>query len=145
MSNTKFRASGLWAPTYLGLTFNKLADAAEWSSPKLTLKVKGADDVLEGRREGLDETVPFVTVKAHTQRPIFRGFVVESAIESADSIPELANSIPELADYTTDSVIVGRLPLSNMFNILNPLESADGSRQTIGVGQRQIGIVGMGL
>ena len=41
---------------------------------------------------------------------------------------ELADSIPELADYTTDSVIVGRLPLSNMFDILNPLKSSDRSR-----------------
>ena len=57
-------------------------------------------------------------LKAHTHLPIFRGFVAESAVE-------LADLISELADYTTDFVIVGRLPLSNMFNILNPLESAD--------------------
>ena len=66
-------------------------------------------------------------VKAYTHRPIFRG------------VSESADSIPELADYTTDSVIVGRLPLSNMFNIFNPLEP------TIGVGGRQIGPVGTGL
>ena len=61
-------------------------------------------------------------LKARTHRPIFRGFEAESVIESADSSPESA-------DYTTDSVKVGQLPLSNMFNIFNPLESADyGSR-----------------
>ena len=70
--------------------------------------------------------------------PIFRGFVAESAVESVDSIPEPA-------DYTTDSVIVCRLPLSNMFNILSPLESAEGRRRTVGVGQQQIGLVGTGL
>ena len=80
----------------------------------------------------------FGRFKAHTHRPIFRGFVAESVAESADSIPESA-------DYTTDSVIVGRLPLSNMLNILNPLESADGSRLTIIVGRRQLGLVGTGL
>ena len=42
-------------------------------------------------------------VKAHTHRPIFRGFVAESAVESADSIPESGES-------TDDSVIVGQLP-----------------------------------
>ena len=62
------------------------------------------------------------SVKAHTHRAIFRGFRAESAVESVDSIPESA-------DYTTDSVIVGRLPLSNMFNILNPLELADYCRR----------------
>ena len=35
---------------------------------------------------------------------------------------------------STDSVIVGRLSLSNMFNILRPLESADGNRPT-GIGR----------
>ena len=39
-------------------------------------------------------------LKARTHRPIFRGFVAESAVESADSIPESADS-------TTDCVIVG--------------------------------------
>ena len=75
-------------------------------------------------------------MKARTHRPIFRGFAAESAVESADSGIESADS-------TTDSVIVGRLSISNMFNILNPLESADG--MTIGVGRRQIGLVGTGL
>ena len=56
--------------------------------------------------------------KAHTHRPIFRGFVAESVVESADSITESA-------DYNIDSIIVGRLPLSNMFNILIPLELAN--------------------
>ena len=32
-----------------------------------------------------------------------------------------AGSMTETVDSTTDSVIVGRLPLLNMFNILNPL------------------------
>ena len=57
-------------------------------------------------------------LKARTHRPIFSGFAAESAVESADSIPELADS-------TTDSVRVGRLSMFNMFNIRNPLESAD--------------------
>ena len=35
---------------------------------------------------------------------------------------ESSDSIPELADYTTESLIVSRLPLSNMFNILSHLE-----------------------
>ena len=43
---------------------------------------------------------------------IFRGFVAELSVESPDSIPESA-------DYTIDSVIVGRLPPSNMFDILS--------------------------
>ena len=42
------------------------------------------------------------------------------------SVVELADSTAELADSSTDSVIVGRLSLSNMFNILRPLELADG-------------------
>ena len=71
-------------------------------------------------------TGDIIALKAHTHRPIFRGFVVESAVE-------LADSIPALAVYTTDSVIVGRLPLSNMFNILNLLELADGNQSTIAV------------
>ena len=76
--------------------------------------------------------------KACTHRPIFTGFLAELDVE-------LADSIPKPVDYTTDSVIVSRLPLSNMFNILNSRESANGSRPTIGVGRRQIGLVGMGL
>ena len=79
-----------------------------------------------------------MVVKAHTHKPIFRGFVAESAVELADSITELAN-------YITDSVIIGRLPLSNMFDILNPPESADGLLLTIEVGRRKIGLVGTGL
>ena len=39
------------------------------------------------------------TLKAHTHRPIFRGFLAELAVE-------LADSIPETADYATDSIIV---------------------------------------
>ena len=75
---------------------------------------------------------------ARTRRPILRGFEAESAVESSDSIPELADS-------TTDFTIVGRLSISNMFNILKPLESANGNRPTIAVGRRQMGLVGMGL
>ena len=54
----------------------------------------------------------YVLLKARTQRPIFRGFAAELVVDSA-------YSIPESADSTTNSV---------MFNILNPLELADGSR-----------------
>ena len=79
-----------------------------------------------------------IGLKARTHRPIFRGLAAESA-------EALANSIPELADYITNSVIVGRLPLSNMSNILRPLESVDGNRPTIAVGRREIGPVGTGL
>ena len=56
--------------------------------------------------------------KARTHRQIFRGLVAESALESADSSPESADS-------TTDSVIVGRLHVLNMFNISTLIESAD--------------------
>ena len=66
--------------------------------------------------------------KASTHRPIFRGFAAESVVESA-------SSIPESADCTNDSVIVGRLPLSNMFDILNLLESANENQPTIAVGR----------
>ena len=81
-------------------------------------------------------------LKARTHRPILRGFAAESATESAT---ESADYTPELADYTTNSVIVGRLSVSNMFNILNPLESADRNRPTIAVGRREIRPVGTGL
>ena len=55
------------------------------------------------------------------ERPVptgrfFRGFAAESVVESADSIPESADS-------TTDFVIVGRLPVLNMFNISTPIKS----------------------
>ena len=75
------------------------------------------------------------TIKLNTHRPIFRGLAAESVVESADSIPESA-------DYIANSVIVGRLSLSNMFNILNPLESAD---RTIAVSRLEMGPLGMGL
>ena len=81
---------------------------------------------------------PTSRLKAHTHRPIFRGIIAESAVESADSIPESADS-------TTDFTIVGRLSISNMFNISTPTQSADFSRPTIAVGGLQIGLVGMGL
>ena len=83
-------------------------------------------------------TREYVTVKARTNRLIFRGLAAESAVESAYSIPESANS-------TSDSVIFGQLSVLNMFNILNPLESADGKRPTIAVVRRQISLVGMAL
>ena len=50
----------------------------------------------------------------------------ESEVKSPDSITESADS-------TTDSIIIDRLSVSNMFNILNP------------VGRREIGLVGMGF
>ena len=78
------------------------------------------------------------TLKAHIHRPIFRGIVAESAVESA-------NSIPESADSTTDFTIVGRLSISNMFNISTQTQTADSSHLTIAVGGLQIGLVGMGL
>ena len=54
-----------------------------------------------------------LSLKARTHRLIFTGSKAESVVELADS------------DSTTDSVIVGRLSVLNMFNILNPLKSAD--------------------
>ena len=59
------------------------------------------------------------SIKARMHRPIFRGFVAESVVDSD-------YSIQESADYSTDSVIDGRLPLSNMFNILKPMEFGPG-------------------
>ena len=66
------------------------------------------------------DSVTDFSFKARTHKPIFKGFAAESVVESTDSIPELADSI-------TYSVIDGRLYMLNMFNILNPLESADGN------------------
>ena len=83
-------------------------------------------------------TITTPTWLAYTHRPIFRGLAAESAVESA-------NSIPESADSTADFVIVIRLPVLNMFNISTPIQSADFSRSTIAVGGWQIGLVGMGL
>ena len=77
-------------------------------------------------------------VKGRTYRPIFRVLAAESAVESADSTPKSA-------DYTTNSVIVCRLPLSNMFDILNPLESAYGNQPTVAVDRWEIVPVGTGL
>ena len=76
--------------------------------------------------------------KARTRKPNFTGFSKELAVD-------LANSTAESADSTTHSVIVGQLDLSNMFNILNPLELADGNRPTIAVGRQKIGQVGTDL
>ena len=73
-----------------------------------------------------------MSIKDHTHRLILRGFSAESAVEWADSILESADS-------TIDFTIVGRLSISNMFNILDPLESAHGSQPTVGVGQQEIG------
>ena len=78
------------------------------------------------------------TVKACTHRQLFTESAVKSVIESADAIPEST-------DYTINSVIVGRLPLSNMFNILNPRKSANRNLPTIAVGRREIVPVGTGL
>ena len=54
-------------------------------------------------------------LKACTHRPILWGFEAESVVESAASLPESADS-------TTDFSIVGRLSISNMFDILKPLD-----------------------
>ena len=67
-------------------------------------------------------------VKARTHRLILRGF-------EAESVVELANSIQESADSTTDFTKVGRLSISNMFNILKRWKSADRKRPTIAVGR----------
>ena len=56
-------------------------------------------------------TYSLLPLKARTHRPIFKRFATESVVESADSLPESADS-------TTDFTKVGRLPLSNMFDIL---------------------------
>ena len=82
--------------------------------------------------------INWLIVKARTHRPILRGFVAESAVESADSIPESADS-------TTDFTIVGRFSISNIFNISTPTQLADSCRQPIAIGGLQIGLVGMGL
>ena len=58
------------------------------------------------------------TLEAHTHTLIVGGSAVQSA-------KELADFTAESVDSTTDSVIVYRLYLLNMFNILKPLESAD--------------------
>ena len=77
-------------------------------------------------------------MKACTHTPICGESAVESAVE-------LSDSSPELADYTTDFVIVSRLPVSNMCNIFTLIQSADSSRPTIAIGGLQIGPVSMGL
>ena len=38
------------------------------------------------------ELINLQSLKAHTHRPILRGFAAESAVEAANSIPELADS-----------------------------------------------------
>ena len=81
---------------------------------------------------------PMIRLKAHTHRPILRGFEAESMVESADSIPESAVS-------TTNFNIVGRLSISNMFNILKALESSDRNWPTIAVGRQQMDLVGTDL
>ena len=85
-----------------------------------------------------DFSAALVYLKTCTPRPILRGFSAESATESA-------HYTQESPDYTTDSVIVGWLPLSNMFNILNVPELADGNRPTIAVGRQEMVLVGTGL
>ena len=59
-------------------------------------------------------------IKACTQRPIFTGSTAELVVESGDSNPESADS-------NTGFVIVGRLPVLNMFNISTPIQLADPS------------------
>ena len=76
------------------------------------------------------------TLKTYT--PILARLGPESVVKSVDSSTEAADS-------ATDSVIVGRLSVSNIFNILNALESANGNQPTIAVGQREMGLVGTGL
>ena len=51
-------------------------------------------------------------------------------------------SIPESASSTTDFVIVGRLPVLNMFNISTPIQSANSSRPTIADSTTDCVIVG---
>ena len=75
-----------------------------------------------------------VYLYAHTHRPIFRGIIADSEIE-------LADSISESVDSTINFTIVGRLSISNMFNIST--RSADSSRPTIAVGRLQICLVGI--
>ena len=71
------------------------------------------------------EKLPLAILKAHTQTPIFGGSSLkvhthtpilarsgqEPAVESADSITESADS-------TTDSILIGRLPVLNMFILI---------------------------
>ena len=59
-------------------------------------------------------------VKARTHKPTFAVSVLESVLESAESSPESVDS-------TTDFVIVGRLPVLNMFNISTPIQTANRS------------------
>ena len=59
-------------------------------------------------------------LKARTNTPILARSGQELVVESANSITKTADLIS-----TTDSVIIGRLSESNMFDILNQLESAD--------------------
>ena len=59
------------------------------------------------------------SIKASTYTLFVARSGLESSVESADSITEFA-------DATTDSVMIGWLSILNLFNILNPPESADG-------------------
>ena len=78
------------------------------------------------------------SLKARIYVPI----LARSALES---VLELAVSSARLAAYSTNYVILGHLPLSNMFNILELTETADGNRATNAVGHWQTVQVGMGL
>ena len=69
--------------------------------------------------------------KACTHTSNFAGLALESVLVSADSC--------------TDFMIVDRLPISNVLDIYTLMQSVDWDRQTIAVGQPQIGLVGMGL
>ena len=66
-----------------------------------------------------------MSIKARTHRPIFTGSAAESLVESTDSWIEPADSNPESAGSTGDFVLVGRLPVLNMFDISTPIQSAD--------------------
>ena len=57
-------------------------------------------------------------IKARTHTLTLGGSAFKSVVESA-------NYKAESADSTTDFAIISRLFISNMFNILNPLELAD--------------------
>ena len=76
------------------------------------------------------------SIKARTNGPIITGSAVKTIVESTDSISESADS-------TTDSIII--VSRVNLVDILDPLESVDGNRLTIGVSRWQISLVGMGF
>ena len=62
------------------------------------------------------------TIKARTHTSTFAGTTLEST-----------HSSPESTDSTTDFMIVGRLPILNMFDIYMPIQMADENRLSIAV------------